>query len=1100
MTVLSASATPQPIASYNFDEGAGATANDQTGNGYNGTVFGAAWTSAGKNAGALNFDGVNDYVGLGTWVVPGNALTMSAWVKGDTWANRDARFIAKAVGTTEQDHVFLLGERDNRLRARLKTNGQTRTLIASSATLPVNTWIHVAAVYDGSTLKLYQNGAEVGSLAMTGSISASSAPIHIGRSPEGSNYFDGIMDDVRIYAMALSRDDILADMNTPVGGASTPPSITSGPSNQSVNSGQTATFSVLASGSAPLSYQWQRDGVDISGATGASYTTPATTLADDGAVFRCRITNAAGSVTSGSATLTVTGGGGGAWWDDQWRYRVPIIVNAAGFARSDKPVETDINFTSLLSALGATGAFNEASIRVVEVAADGSILNSAVPFQFDKDAAFNATSNARGSLVFMMAGTTGSSVSRQFHVYFETASGFSAAPVTPQVTVTEDLAHEGQASFRIATGSGTWYYHKQGAGFASLDDVQGNDWIGYRVGGGSAGEYRGIPNLGDVGHPGYTNASTSLLRYGPLRATLLSRSNDNAWEMTWDLYPGYATLTILKAGAAYWLLYEGTPGGALNLDSDTMTLSSGDSQTLSSYWDGDIPAPEWAYFTDGPTGRYLYFIHHEDDSAPDQYYSMEGNMTVFGLGRKYAGCCTKYLTATPARLTVGLGENGTSPQTMIDSAFRPLAVTLSAAETSAPVCQAGETFSLTTTASGPGSVLRAPDQTTYGCGESVTLTAQPQPGAEFTGWGGALSGATNPAALTLQANTTVTASFAAADTTPPAIGNVQVTPGQSTATVSWTTDEPSTGVVNYGQSTAYGLSVSSSSLATTHSVNLTGLAAGTLHHYRIQATDAAGNSASTADLTFTTLAAGNVAPTARFSVTPSSGAAPLAVNLNASASSDSDGALVSYAWDFGDGAVGSGVTTSHTYAAAGVYTVQLTVTDDAGAVDTATATVTVLSSGSSGIVSDDFNAPLLAGMWTFQNPVGDGGYELVGAGTSDARLLLNVPAGTDHDVWTAGNRAVRVMQPAANDDFGIEVKFEVPADPALSNTGAAGRAGPAELPAGGLLQRRQCAAAVRGALCGWGSDHPAQSDHRRRADPVPAPDPAGGHLDAAVLL
>ena len=467
-------------------------------------------------------------------------------------------------------------------------------------------------------------------------------------------------------------------------GASTPvaPSITSGPSDQSVTSGQTATFAVTADGTAPLTYQWQKNGVDIAGATGASYTTPATTLADNGALFRCRVTNGAGSVTSSSATLTVTEGEpGGAWWDDQWRYRVPIFVNAAGFARSDKPVETDINFTSLLSALGATGNFNESSIRVVEVASDGSIINSAVPFQFDKDAAYNATSNARGSLVFMMAGTTGPSVSRQFHVYFETANGFSAAPVTPQVTVADNVSHEGQTSFQISTASGTWYYHKQGAGFASLDDVQGNDWIGYRVGGGSAGEFRGIPNLGAVAHPGYTNASTSLLRSGPLRATLLSRSNDNAWEMTWDLYPGYATLTILKAGAPYWLLYEGTPGGALNLDSDTMTLSSGYSQTLRSDWNGEIPSPEWAYFRDGPTGRYLYFIHHEDDSAGDQYWSMEGNMTVFGLGRQYK-CCGKYLTATPARLTVGLGENGTAPQTTIDSAFRPVAVTVSAPETS----------------------------------------------------------------------------------------------------------------------------------------------------------------------------------------------------------------------------------------------------------------------------------------------------------------------------------------------------------------------------------------------------------------------------------
>ena len=94
-------------------------------------------------------------------------------------------------------------------------------------------------------------------------------------------------------------------------GASTPvaPSITTGPANQSVVSGQTATFAVAADGTAPLTYQWQKNGVDIVGATGASYTTPATTLADNGALFRCRVTNGAGSVTSGSATVQVPAAG-----------------------------------------------------------------------------------------------------------------------------------------------------------------------------------------------------------------------------------------------------------------------------------------------------------------------------------------------------------------------------------------------------------------------------------------------------------------------------------------------------------------------------------------------------------------------------------------------------------------------------------------------------------------------------------------------------------------------------------------------------------------------------------------------------------------------
>ncbi len=77
-----------------------------------------------------------------------------------------------------------------------------------------------------------------------------------------------------------------------------------------------------------------------------------------------------------------------------------------------------------------------------------------------------------------------------------------------------------------------------------------------------------------------------------------------------------------------------------------------------------------------------------------------------------------------------------------------------------------------------------------------------------------------------------------------------------------------------------------------------------------------------------------------------------------------------------------------------------------------------------GIASDDFNAFALNPMWTFEDPVGDSRYEFVGAGTADALLLLFVPAGTSHDVWTGGNRSARAMQSAQDEDFQIEVKFE----------------------------------------------------------------------------
>ena len=86
----------------------------------------------------------------------------------------------------------------------------------------------------------------------------------------------------------------------------TAPAFTTQPASQTVTVGQTAMFSVTATGTSPLTYQWQKNNANISGATSASYTTPATVSGDNGATFRVVVTNSAGSATSNSATLTVT--------------------------------------------------------------------------------------------------------------------------------------------------------------------------------------------------------------------------------------------------------------------------------------------------------------------------------------------------------------------------------------------------------------------------------------------------------------------------------------------------------------------------------------------------------------------------------------------------------------------------------------------------------------------------------------------------------------------------------------------------------------------------------------------------------------------------
>jgi hypothetical protein len=86
------------------------------------------------------------------------------------------------------------------------------------------------------------------------------------------------------------------------------PSIATQPQSQTVMVGGTAVFAVTATGSMPLSYQWQKNGTIIPGATSPSYTTPATNILDNNSTFRSVVSNAAGTVISNTATLTVKAG------------------------------------------------------------------------------------------------------------------------------------------------------------------------------------------------------------------------------------------------------------------------------------------------------------------------------------------------------------------------------------------------------------------------------------------------------------------------------------------------------------------------------------------------------------------------------------------------------------------------------------------------------------------------------------------------------------------------------------------------------------------------------------------------------------------------
>ena len=184
-------------------------------------------------------------------------------------------------------------------------------------------------------------------------------------------------------------------------------------------------------------------------------------------------------------------------------------------------------------------------------------------------------------------------------------------------------------------------------------------------------------------------------------------------------------------------------------------------------------------------------------------------------------------------------------------------------ETSAPInpedgptCDPSDQFIVTVASDGPGAVTVDPDLSDYSCGELLTLTAEPDSGAAFLGWGAPLNVTTNPLVLTVGSDTNVTANFEL-DSSPPQISNVNVAVGVTSATVNWQTSELTTGFVEYGLTPSYELgSIASDTSSTTHAVPLPGLVEGEVYHYRITAEDGAGNSSTTSDATFTATAGG----------------------------------------------------------------------------------------------------------------------------------------------------------------------------------------------------------------------------------------------------
>ena len=219
-----------PIAHWKLDETGGFNAEDSASDNDGTLTSGNDWIPA-LIDGGLDFDGSNDYVDAGTFDVTGSGITMMGWFNAEAIATDDGRIVSKANGPNATDAWWQLSTTDsgsNRyLRMRIKAGGTTTTFADSSVNLTTAQWYFAVGTYDSATgdMRLYLDGAEVanGSHAVGGAIDTDAAvPVAIGANGTAERFFNGILDDVRVYNYALSASEIsdLYAANAPLGPSS----------------------------------------------------------------------------------------------------------------------------------------------------------------------------------------------------------------------------------------------------------------------------------------------------------------------------------------------------------------------------------------------------------------------------------------------------------------------------------------------------------------------------------------------------------------------------------------------------------------------------------------------------------------------------------------------------------------------------------------------------------------------------------------------------------------------------------------------------------------------------------------------------------------
>ncbi len=307
---------PQDLLAWWSAEG---TADDALGD-HDGTLRNGAAFATGRVGQAFNLDGVNDYIEAADssgWDFGTNNFSGGLWVnfrsvRASTLANPAAIFIGHDEGVSNvAKWFFSLG--GGFLNFHLNGPGIGPRFLAQGAFAPVNnTWYHLGFSRSNGVYRVFTNGVQAASQADATAIPEIAAPVTLG-SAEGAGFVDGLLDEIILVNRALAGSEMAAIYGAgPLGlcRPSQPPVIVSQPVARTNAPGSTAAFTVNASGSFPLSYQWRfngsplADGGRFSGVLTPTLTIAGVTLGDAGP-YSVTVSNPAGSTNSLAATLTV---------------------------------------------------------------------------------------------------------------------------------------------------------------------------------------------------------------------------------------------------------------------------------------------------------------------------------------------------------------------------------------------------------------------------------------------------------------------------------------------------------------------------------------------------------------------------------------------------------------------------------------------------------------------------------------------------------------------------------------------------------------------------------------------------------------------------